>query len=168
MSIKARGWCKGHSLRFYRHGDPLASAPRKTIAERFFAKVEVTESCWLWTGWTSVHGYGLMNINHRQERAHRVALEIVGRPCPEGLVVDHLCRVRNCVNPDHLEPVTAVENTMRGETIGAFNAAKTHCPQGHLYDESNTLHNPNGARVCRSCVIARGRARRARNGNVAA
>lgn len=72
-------------------------------------------------------------------------------PIPDGLVIDHLCRNPQCVNPMHLEPVTPEENTRRG--IGGWNTrAKTHCPQGHPYSGANLYINPtSGARVCRTC-----------------
>jgi hypothetical protein len=80
------------------------------------------------------------------------------------LTIDHLCRVRHCVNPDHLEAVTCRENLLRGETLQAANVAKTECPQGHPYDEENTYVYPNGRRDCRTCnaaACARYRARKA-------
>lgn len=88
---------------------------------------------------------------------HRVSLELAGRPIPEGLVTDHLCRVRRCFNPDHLEAVTRQENTLRSPVaIAALNAAKTHCVHGHEFSPENTYvyqENPTGAprRRCRTC-----------------
>jgi hypothetical protein len=73
---------------------------------------------------------------------------------PEGLELDHLCRVRGCVNPKHLEPVTHRENLMRGESWSAVNARKTHCPEGHPYDETNTYIDGKGRRRCRECARA--------------
>lgn len=71
--------------------------------------------------------------------------------------LDHLCRNRGCINPDHLEPVTCRENLLRGQTFQARNAAKTHCPHGHGYDEGNTRFNKDGSRACRSCERKRAR-----------
>lgn len=86
--------------------------------------------------------------------------QVSGEPIAEGYEPDHLCRVRNCVNPAHLEPVTRRENVFRG--IGnptVENAGKTHCPQGHPYDEANTYHRAyDHSRQCRACNRERARA----------
>jgi hypothetical protein len=83
---------------------------------------------------------------------HRVAYELLVGPIPEGLELDHLCRNTRCVNPEHLEPVTGRENLMRAvSSWAAKNAAKTHCPQGHPYDEENTKVKRDGGRACRAC-----------------
>jgi hypothetical protein len=106
--------------------------------------------CWLWTG-NQTHGYGSIRVEGHHLRVHRVVYEAMRGPIPEGLTIDHLCRVRNCVNPAHLEPVTAVENVMRGETITGINARKTHCVHGHPFDAENTRIRPDGSRACREC-----------------
>lgn len=100
------------------------------VLERFLAKVTRTPGCWVWTGATTTAGYGLLKVQYRKRAAHRLAYEHYIGPIPEGLQVDHLCRVRSCVNPDHLEAVTARENQHRGEQVG-----RTHCPSGHLKSE---------------------------------
>lgn len=106
--------------------------------ERFWRRVEKTDDCWLWTGHVNpVTGYGsyyLPGSPNRSQYAHRVAYEFAKGPIPEGLTIDHLCRVRNCVNPDHLEAVSLRENVLRSPiAVAAINARKTHCPQGHPY-----------------------------------
>lgn len=112
--------------------------------------------CWLWRGRITNAGYGQIGIREggRQvtRSAHRISYETFIGPIPEGLVIDHLCRERRCVNPAHMEPVTQRENVMRSP-IGpaALNARKTHCPQGHAYDEINTYWQSNGGRLCRTC-----------------
>ncbi len=95
--------------------------------------------------------------------AHRVAYELSVADIPDGLELDHLCRVRHCVNPSHLEPVTPHENWARGQAISILNAQKTHCPQGHAYDEANTYISGRGIRGCRACnraAVSRYKSRR--------
>lgn len=133
--------------------------------ERFWPKVERTETCWLWQAKINNRGYGLFSYDGRMQAAHRVAYELLVGPIPEGLDIDHLCAVRHCVNPAHLEPVTHRENLLRGSGFAAVNAAKTHCPYGHEYTPENTYTSPHpdGGRICRTCKRerdARARARR--------
>jgi hypothetical protein len=137
--------------------------------ERFWAKVERRpDGCWVWTSTLGGGGYGTFSIGGRQGRqvkAHRFAYEIVRGEIPEGLDLDHLCRVRACVNPDHLEPVTRSENVRRGlvpQLVRERQAAKTQCPRGHPYDEANTYVTPDGRRNCRTCLRAASRAWKAR------
>ena len=87
--------------------------------------------CVLWQWKTDRQGYGHINIGGRWYFAHRLTYEAVNGPIPEGLVIDHLCRTPTCILPEHLEVVTRRENTLRGETLAAANAAKTHCYRGH-------------------------------------
>ncbi len=123
---------------------------------RFWAKVDKSGDCWLWTARLSHNGYGRF-VN---QAAHRTAYEMLVGPIPEGMQLDHLCRVRRCVNPSHLEPVTPRENLMRSENQVAKHAAKTHCPHGHPYSGRNLYISPRGHRVCRACSHAGDLARR--------
>lgn len=117
---------------------------------RFWSKVEFTETCWLWKNGTR-NGYGAFSPRHGQSRyAHRWAYEFCVGSIPEGLDLDHLCRVTRCVRPDHLEPVTRRINVLRGQTVVAVNAAKTHCSKGHDYTPENT-NVIRGHRKCRTC-----------------
>lgn len=117
--------------------------------------------CRLWTGYTR-KGYGRLGIDGKLFQAHRVAYELANGPIPEGLELDHLCRNRACINPDHLEPVTGRENIMRGEAIPARNARKTECKNGHPFTVENTYLRPSGGnRECRTCKLAAGQQRRA-------
>lgn len=121
-------------------------------AERFWAKVEITDACWLWTGCLDHNGYGSFSYQRRSLRAHRVAYSHVRGGIPDGLVLDHLCRVHRCVRPDHLEPVTVRVNNLRGIGFAAVNAAKTSCPRGHMLSVENVVRHRDGRRSCRICL----------------
>lgn len=115
----------------------------------FSKKVHFIDGCMIWTGALDGSGYGSVNIG-TPKQAYRVAYEHWIGSIPDGLELDHKCRNRKCVSPAHLEPVTHRENTLRGNTFVAINAAKTHCPHGHPYDIKNTYRNKSG-RHCRAC-----------------
>lgn len=121
-------------------------------------------TCVIFSGSKNEQGYGRLTMNGRGMGAHRYAYEQARGPIPPGLVIDHLCRNPACVNPDHLEAVTQRENLLRGETHNARNVKKTHCPQGHPYDEANTRHYA-GGRYCRACARAASRKYRATSPN---
>lgn len=124
-------------------------------------KVEKTPTCWLWTGALDQGFYGIHWVGAGvSRRAHRLAYEWLVGPVPEGLTLDHLCRVRNCVNPAHLDPCTAGENAARSPLAPYWVKARaTHCKNGHEFTTENTrLHH--GRRACRACVNAYARERR--------
>jgi hypothetical protein len=121
------------------------------VQERFLSKIERSDDCWLWTGSLHSKGYGKMSVAGRDWLAHRLAYELFVGPIPPKLQLDHLCRVRRCVNPAHLEAVTTRENLLRGVGFAAVNAQKTHCPAGHPYTEPNLFIGPKGERCCRAC-----------------
>ena len=129
---------------------------RITNEERFWAQVNKTATCWLWTEATNHDGYGLFYCYHRNILAHRFAYELLVSSVPEGLELDHLCHNPACINPVHLEPVTHLENVRRGHG-GQNMARKTRCPQGHPYDLFNTRINNAGSRECRECTFIRHR-----------
>lgn len=113
-----RGWCSSHYKRWIRHGDPSGGGiarPRVTFQERFWSKVTKTDTCWLWAAASERNGYGAIREpgTGRMLYAHRLAYEWLVGPIPEGLHIDHLCNVRRCVNPSHLEAVTQQENNVR-------------------------------------------------------
>jgi len=103
------------------------------LTQRFWDKVRKTESCWLWTAYINNRGYGKFNLNGNAEYSHRLSYIEAKGPIPKGLQIDHICRVRNCVKPDHLEAVTRKENILRGESIHAKNARKKKCLLGHKF-----------------------------------
>lgn len=111
---RSRGYCRLHYRRFAAHGDPEALLVIPDARERFELYYEKSDGCWLWTGVLSYDGYGRFRADNRSTGAHRFAYEYYVGPIPDGLQIDHLCRVHNCVNPAHLEPVTPAENQRRG------------------------------------------------------
>lgn len=119
----------------------------RTLPPRVAAKIERGDGCWIWTGARHELGYGRVWDGGKVVPAHRLVYECLVGPIPDGLVIDHLCRVPSCVNPDHLEPVSTMENIRRG------NAAlpRKACRNGHAYDETNTYVYPSGKRMCRIC-----------------
>jgi len=121
---------------------------------RFWSKVEVTGTCWLWTA-AKTDGYGVFTRDGgKSARAHRVAYELLMGEAPAD-ALDHVCRVRHCVNPDHLEVVTTTENNQR--TTG-FRVRRDRCPKGHLYSENGRLQA--GYPVCQTCDTERHQNRR--------
>lgn len=113
--------------------------------------IPVTESgCWVWLGSSTQAGYGVMWNGEHNTSAHRIAHEVFIGPIEDGHTVDHLCRVRCCVNPDHLESVPHSVNLQRGETLNAKEVRVTHCPSGHAYTDVNT-NRWGGMRRCRVC-----------------
>src|SRR5438132_10157018 len=123
-----------------------------TLAQLEHRIIPVPESgCWIWEGAWSKKGYGNVRYEGKVQAAHRVFYMLLRGPIPEGLTLDHLCRVRSCVNPDHLEIVTNRVNRERGYSPPAMNRRKTHCKRGHLFDEHNTVHEGKN-RHCRKCM----------------
>lgn len=124
------------------------------LVERFWEKVKVDaiSGCWNWTAATS-RGYGRFVLKHgmKEIKAHRFAYEVNKGKIPPRLQLDHLCRNRGCVNPEHLEPVTNKVNVLRGIGISAQNSTKTHCPQGHPYSGKNLYITPEEKRQCKVC-----------------
>ena len=123
----SRGYCPNHWKRWRKYGDPLGyhESHSKFIPEinRFNAKVQKTESCWLWIGAKKATGYGNLHWGGQTRLAHRVSYEIAVGPIPDGMTIDHLCGNTSCVNPAHMEVVTFIENQRRRVVTPADRAA---------------------------------------------
>lgn len=128
---------------------------QKPLETRFWEKVQKTDSCWLWTGSLVTSGYGQINISHRNVPAHRWSYEQLVGPIPDGLELDHLCMIKNCVNPTHLEPVPHQENTKRSKAAHR----KEVCKRGHSLSPDN-VYLYNTSRVCKNCAKMRDKARK--------
>lgn len=154
----ADGYCGPHYKRKWRYGDPLAGGPYQgesvqTRLSRLF--LVQPDGCWEWVRGFDNMGYGSIVIARQTKRAHRAVYEAFREPIPSGMELDHLCRNKRCVNPDHLEVVTHSENLRR------HYATVTTCPHGHAYDKATTYRDTAGKRRCRVCLRERQRARRA-------
>jgi HNH endonuclease len=131
---------------------------RRPLEQRLIEKIDVDGAggCWLWTSALDWGGYPIVWIGDGvSRRAHRVVYELYVEPIPPGLQLDHLCGVRRCVNPDHLEAVTGAINVGRSpNTPMARKRAQTHCRRGHPFDLLNTRWSADGRRSCRACETA--------------
>ena len=159
---KASGLCRPHNTLLANYGttDAWAIARR-----RFHAKVEIDHAteCWEWRGGSRAGsrgeygGFSMVALGHPSIQAHRAAWMLLRGPIPEGLSIDHLCKNTNCVNPEHMEPVTLAENTRRAH------GGRTHCKHGHEFTEANTYTwSKTGRRTCRACHRRHEAERRAR------
>lgn len=154
-AYNGKGYCGMHGIRVRRYGspNPPGLAPRALpTLDRLLSYVEKTDSCWLWNGTTSRTGYGRTSHKGVQCSTHRLFYELLVGPIPEGLEIDHLCMVRNCVNPDHLEPVDHKTNVMRSPNSLPNRArAQTECKHGHPLDR--TYQSKRGLRrYCSTCA----------------
>ena len=126
---------------------------RANTLESILASLDRSTECWLRTKGIEPTGYSQVRWGeaHRLQMTHRVVYEALVGPVPEGLVLHHKCRVRNCCNPAHLEPVTFAENILMGESPTAQNARKTHCSRGHELTPENVVSCYSDRRECRIC-----------------
>lgn len=160
-----RGWCNVHYQRWYRYGDPLVQKRiRGDDSKRFWSKVDKNGPipayrsdlgpCWIWQGALGTYGYAQVRMGGRGGKmvlVHRWSYEQLVGEIAQHRQLDHLCRVRHCVNPAHLEPVPGKINTHRGMSPSALNLRKTHCLRGHPFNEENTRWVRGGGRSCRTC-----------------
>lgn len=159
---EGHGWCVKHYRRFWRHGD--AAATSRIVGDdlaRFESYIDKTGPvpahrpnlgpCHVWTSALSPDGYAVLRIAGRNVYMARWIYEREHGELQPGHEPDHLCRVRRCVNVEHLESVTHRVNVLRGESFAAVNARKTHCPKGHKYTPENTRRQRGGGRLCRAC-----------------
>ncbi len=121
-----------------------------------------TQDCWLYAGAINSDGYGIVFDGKKQLRAHRVMYEHLNGEIPDGMYSDHLCRVRACINPIHIELVDNITNIMRGDAPSAQNARKTHCNKGHEFTKETMHVRKNGWRICKECHATWMRAYRAK------
>lgn len=151
----ARGTMCSRTCRMRRRHRENPDTPEKREA-RFWAKVDKTSACWLWTGAKTNAGYGHLRIEGVDLLAHRHSYTLMVGEIPHGLTLDHLCRTPLCVNPEHLEPVTLAENSRRA------NAARTTCRYGHEFDDAYVNTRGQVIRRCKTCVRRRDQAYAAR------
>jgi hypothetical protein len=157
-AYRSRGFCSSHYNKMMRAGEIAVVKPQRSDDERFWSAVDATGVCWEWTGSLHPSGYGYFTAKGRKSwRAHRFAWTTLMGEIPAHMEIDHRCRNRKCVNPDHLEVVTKEENNLRSGSFTALNARKTHCKRGHEFTPENTYVQYNKGRPgrrCRACHLA--------------
>ena len=130
--------------------------------ERIMARSVKQGECLVWTGSTQPTGYGQAWNGNRPEQTHRIVYRHVHGEIPSGLEIDHICKNRTCVNPDHLRAVTHRENMMNSDTVMRENADKVFCKRGHELSGSNLRIDRKGGRICRKCIALHASNARAR------
>lgn len=138
----------------------MPNTPAGSIEERFWAKVDKNGigGCWTWMACINQDGYGNWTIGKKTVRAHRMSWNLLRGDIPDGMFLDHVCRVRSCVNPDHLRVVTPKENAISNSlSRQAINSTKTHCIRGHILAGENLIDHGRGYRNCRTCKNLHGK-----------
>lgn len=138
--------------------------PSETIIRRIEASSipEPNSGCMLWLGAINSSGYGQLWNGSRPEQVHRLIYKAQVGEIRSGEEIDHLCRVRCCVNPKHLECVSHRENMRRSNSVMGANSRKTHCKRGHVLAGRNLSITKSGSRQCRTCIAMHARNKRAR------
>lgn len=139
---------------------PNRARRRRTVARSVPATIRIWRTiemgsdaeCWPWTGHTNTGGYGQIGEGTRDLLVHRIVCEMAHGPIPDGYEVDHLCKVRHCCNPFHLEAVPKAENNRRSNSISARHARKAYCIRGHELTEENLAPDRGKGRQCKLCV----------------
>lgn len=163
-----RGWCEGHYWRWRNHGTPGETLLKsRTPDDRRYDKPHGESGCWIWNGRVNDKGYAALRVAGKFWAAHRWYYTQAKGPIPEGLEIDHLCRNPSCVNPEHLEPVTQLENLARSRNPASIALRFDTCIHGHPLTEDNVYRQPKwpNKRRCRTCIRAarsRARARKSR------
>lgn len=166
------GYCTKHYQRWKKYGDTAVNFYDRSKIDRFWSKVDrhgplpswrpKLGYCWIWNAARDKDGYGRFTIKKGlMVMAHRFSFEIAYGPIDRNLQIDHLCRVRECVNPWHMELVTASINTLRGFNQASLNKQKTHCKWGHELTTENVYNPPKypSRRCCRKCIARNSAAR---------
>lgn len=155
-----KGYCSLHHNRLQRIGR-LELEPKPTLEERFWANVQKTDGCWLWLGRPGPNGYGKMAVAGVEDYAHRISYKLANGEIPDGLEIDHTCRIRLCVRPDHLRAATSKQNCENQDSVGRgrsvvrgvtwdkrrqrWVAQLTHNYQNHHIGRFNTLEEAKAA-----------------------
>lgn len=126
------------------------------MVDRFWGYIDADGDCWRWKGFCIPTGYGYFMVHtiypkRRNIGVHRLAWQMLVGTIPPKMTIDHMCKVRNCVNPSHMRLLTRAANTMAGSSVPAMNERKTECKRGHPFDSSNTVIDNRGYRQCRIC-----------------
>ena len=133
---------------------PRTGRPRLDPKMRIANNTERTEDCWLWVGELQKNGYGRLRAGAKWQLAHRFSYTVYTGQDISGLTIDHVCRVRNCVNPAHLRACSQKENSLAAHSLSIAKQRKeqTHCVNGHEFTQENTYTRRNGCRACRRCI----------------
>lgn len=156
----SRGLCSSHEKRLKKYGNPLSGPPirpyllDRSDLERFWARTGFWDGHYIWLGGRNAGGYGWFSIDAAPVISHRWIYEQEVGPIPEGLVIDHLCRIPACQNTDHMEPVSIAENVRRSPLT---QLKQSHCKRDHPLEDPNLYYASDGTRRCKRCVLMRSR-----------